>query len=236
MKFTIIGDWYTVRDLASSFAVVAEGDTYEESKANAAASVLERFPQRADGDDGETSETLWGGDCGACVVGVFVGDLSGAAAGRLQSLMILDQCWLAEPEESQWPLEGAEGHLAESGGDVGVAGCASRLGHEGAHVRGVVHFTGEGGEADDAPGMDDEIYNSSNPQRTPDTDGVLVLDDSSAPRRIDAAGPWRLSDELRAAGTVSMLVNGQRRCSIRFKGWVLDNRAAAEFSERPFAA
>ncbi|MFE5689421.1 hypothetical protein [Streptomyces sp. NPDC056512] len=28
---------------------------------------------------------------------------------------------------------------------------ASRLGHEGAHINGVVYFTGESGEADDAP-------------------------------------------------------------------------------------
>ncbi|GAB2960433.1 hypothetical protein GCM10023080_020620 [Streptomyces pseudoechinosporeus] len=35
--------------------------------------------------------------------------------------MILGGCWSAESEEGQWPLEGAEGHFAESGGDVGVA-------------------------------------------------------------------------------------------------------------------
>ncbi|MEV6133081.1 hypothetical protein AB0M05_40885 [Streptomyces violaceusniger] len=67
-----------------------------------------------------------------------------------------------------------------------------------------------------------------------DTDGVLVLDDSRAPRRIHSAGPWRLSDELRAAGTVPQLANGQRRCSIRFKGWVLDAWAAAEFGEQTY--
>ncbi|OEJ21607.1 hypothetical protein AS594_39455 [Streptomyces agglomeratus] len=67
-----------------------------------------------------------------------------------------------------------------------------------------------------------------------DIDGVLVLDDSRTPRRIHAAGPWRLSDELRAAGTVPQLANGQRRCSIRFKGWDLDNWAAAEFGARTF--
>ncbi|MCX5078746.1 hypothetical protein OHA84_38040 (plasmid) [Streptomyces sp. NBC_00513] len=43
-----------------------------------------------------------------------------------------------------------------------------------------------------------------------DADGVLVLDDSRAPRRIHAAGPWRLSDELRTAGTVPMLASGHR--------------------------
>jgi hypothetical protein len=62
-----------------------------------------------------------------------------------------------------------------------------------------------------------------------DAEGVLVLDDSRTPQRIHQAGPWRLSDELRAAGTVPMLASGQRRCSIRFKGWVLDHWAAAEF-------
>ncbi|MFD0269573.1 hypothetical protein ACFVGY_23855 [Streptomyces sp. NPDC127106] len=67
-----------------------------------------------------------------------------------------------------------------------------------------------------------------------DADGVLVLDDSRAPRRIHAAGPWRLSDELRTAGTVPMLASGQRRCSIRFKGWVLDTWAAHEFGTETF--
>lgn len=62
-----------------------------------------------------------------------------------------------------------------------------------------------------------------------DAEGVLVLDDSRTPQRIHQAGPWRLSDELRAAGTVPMPASGQRRCSIRFKGWVLDHWAAAEF-------
>lgn len=57
--------------------------------------------------------------------------------GRLQSLMVLDRCWSAEPEEGQWPLEGAEGHLAESGGDVDVAGGAELVdgeAAEGGHV------------------------------------------------------------------------------------------------------
>ncbi|MFD9047777.1 hypothetical protein [Streptomyces zaomyceticus] len=67
-----------------------------------------------------------------------------------------------------------------------------------------------------------------------DADGVLVLHDSRAPRRIHAAGPWRLSDELRTAGTVPMLASGQRRCSIRFKGWVLDTWAAHEFGAETF--
>jgi activator of 2-hydroxyglutaryl-CoA dehydratase len=79
MKFMIVGDWCSVPDLASVIAVVAEGETCEEVMANAAVSVLERFPHRADGEDGETPETLWGGGRGAYVVGVFAGDLSSAA-------------------------------------------------------------------------------------------------------------------------------------------------------------
>ncbi|MER7952017.1 hypothetical protein ABTY59_31965 [Streptomyces sp. NPDC096079] len=67
-----------------------------------------------------------------------------------------------------------------------------------------------------------------------DADGVVILDDSRSPRRIYAQGPWRLSDELRAAGTVPQMANGQRTCSIKFKGWCLDAWAAAEFGGRWF--
>ncbi|KIF03350.1 hypothetical protein PL81_24775 [Streptomyces sp. RSD-27] len=78
MKFTIIGDWYEAWDLASTFAVVADGADFEEAKANAAAAVLEAFPHRAE-EDGETPETLWGGDHGAYVVAAFLGDLGAQA-------------------------------------------------------------------------------------------------------------------------------------------------------------
>ncbi|MGW0653263.1 hypothetical protein ACWD4T_31470 [Streptomyces umbrinus] len=82
MKFTIVGEWYHVEDLAFAFVVVAEGNTYGEAVANAAPAVLERFPQRAEGEDGETPETLWGGSNGAYVVAVFEGDLSAQAIDR----------------------------------------------------------------------------------------------------------------------------------------------------------
>ncbi|MFE6461977.1 hypothetical protein ACFVP0_31535 [Streptomyces cinereoruber] len=78
MEFTIIGDWYEVWDLASPFAVVAEGADFEEAKANAAVAVLKSFPHRA-GEGGETPETLWGGDHGAYVVAAFLGDLGAQA-------------------------------------------------------------------------------------------------------------------------------------------------------------
>lgn len=44
-----------------------------------------------------------------------------------------------------------------------------------------------------------------------DAGGVVVLDDSRSPRRIFARGPWRLSDELREAGTVPQIANGRRK-------------------------
>ncbi|WP_051819424.1 hypothetical protein [Streptomyces sp. NRRL S-920] len=67
-----------------------------------------------------------------------------------------------------------------------------------------------------------------------DSDGVLILDDTRTPWHIWAAGPWRLSDELRAAGTVPQMANGRRTCSIRSKGWVLDAWAAFEFGTTAF--
>ncbi|MFI8515290.1 hypothetical protein ACIGHB_29600 [Streptomyces sp. NPDC085460] len=75
MKFTIIGDWYSVPDLADTFAVVAEGENYEEAKGDAARAVLGAFPHRAEEPYCETPETLWGGDNGAYVVAAFLGDL-----------------------------------------------------------------------------------------------------------------------------------------------------------------
>ncbi|MEU6756059.1 hypothetical protein [Streptomyces sp. NPDC046685] len=67
-----------------------------------------------------------------------------------------------------------------------------------------------------------------------DADGVVILDDSRAPRRIFARGPWRLSDELRAAGTVPQMAKGRRSCSLKFKGWVLDRWAEHEFGTASF--
>ncbi|MFC9260804.1 hypothetical protein ACFRFJ_16380 [Streptomyces hydrogenans] len=87
MKYTIVGDWYSVPDLARSFAVVAEGEDFEEAKANAARAVLEAFPHRAE-EDGETPETLWGGDHGAYVVAAFAGDLSALTVDDAEFMLI----------------------------------------------------------------------------------------------------------------------------------------------------
>ncbi|MEU8708725.1 hypothetical protein [Streptomyces sp. NPDC048565] len=75
MKYTFVGDWYDCWDLASAFAVVAEGETIDAAQRNAAQAVLEHFPHRAQGEGAETPGTLWGGDNGAYVVAAFKGDL-----------------------------------------------------------------------------------------------------------------------------------------------------------------
>lgn len=64
--------------------------------------------------------------------------------------------------------------------------------------------------------------------------GIVVLDDTAAhtdgrPWQMHMRGPWALSDELVAAGTVPQTAAGQRRCSYRAKGWVLDTWATQEY-------
>ncbi len=61
-------------------------------------------------------------------------------------------------------------------------------------------------------------------------DGIVVLDDSTSPQRMFMRGPWSLSDELIAAGTVPQTAARSRRCSYRAKGWVLDQWAASEYA------
>ncbi|WP_158309515.1 hypothetical protein [Micromonospora maris] len=56
-------------------------------------------------------------------------------------------------------------------------------------------------------------------------DGVVVLDDSRAPAGMVMQGPWRLRDELLAAGTVLQTASNARRFSARAKGWPLDEWA-----------
>lgn len=58
-------------------------------------------------------------------------------------------------------------------------------------------------------------------------DGIVVLQDSRCPERLHPEGAYRLSDELRAAGTVPQVAKGKRLCSIKFKGEVLDAWMAA---------
>ncbi len=52
--------------------------------------------------------------------------------------------------------------------------------------------------------------------------GYVVLSDTRAPARMHMLGPWRLSDELRTAGTLPSVRKGRRWCSDRAKGEVID--------------
>lgn len=56
-------------------------------------------------------------------------------------------------------------------------------------------------------------------------DGVVVLDDTDAPKRLHLDGAYKLSDELVAAGTIPQTA-GNRRCSMKFKGWPIDTYLA----------
>lgn len=54
------------------------------------------------------------------------------------------------------------------------------------------------------------------------SNGYEVLSDTRAPERMYMRGRWRLSDEMRSAGTLPSLVKGRRWCSERAKGDPLD--------------
>ena len=56
---------------------------------------------------------------------------------------------------------------------------------------------------------------------TRQADGIRVLSDTTEPSRLYLDGAYKLSDELTVAGTVPQ-VGGTRRCSMKFKGWVID--------------
>lgn len=63
-----------------------------------------------------------------------------------------------------------------------------------------------------------------------DADGITVLDDTRAPAVLHLGGAYKLSDELRAGGTVAQVAAGRRTCSIKFKGTVLDRWIEANVS------
>lgn len=60
-----------------------------------------------------------------------------------------------------------------------------------------------------------------------------MLDDSRSPTRLHLAGAYRLSDELRAAGTIPQLA-GSRKCSAKAKGHVIDTFLDDVTGSRPF--
>lgn len=61
-----------------------------------------------------------------------------------------------------------------------------------------------------------------------DEDGYVVLDDSDHPAEMHMQGPWRLSNELLANGTLPTMKE-PRKCSLRAKGFPLDLFGAAEY-------
>lgn len=64
-------------------------------------------------------------------------------------------------------------------------------------------------------------------------DGITVLDDSREPAHLHVRGPYRLSDELLAVGTVPQVAHGQRRCTHHFKGFPLTAWTRREFGDSP---
>lgn len=64
-----------------------------------------------------------------------------------------------------------------------------------------------------------------------ETDGIVVLSDSTATEQMVMRGPWALSDELGAAGTLPEITSGNRKCSYRAKGWVLDTWIEANLGD-----
>lgn len=67
-----------------------------------------------------------------------------------------------------------------------------------------------------------------------EADGIVVLDDTREPITCYTEGAYKLSDELMRAGTVPQYANGRRRCTLKFKGWVLDEWIKREMGDRPF--
>lgn len=52
-------------------------------------------------------------------------------------------------------------------------------------------------------------------------DGITVLSDTRAPHGLLIQGDYKLSDELRSAGTVPQY-GGEHTCSLKFKAWVIE--------------
>lgn len=53
------------------------------------------------------------------------------------------------------------------------------------------------------------------------SDGIAILSDTREPERLFLEGAYKLSDELRAAGTVPQF-GGEHICSLKFKAWVIE--------------
>lgn len=65
-------------------------------------------------------------------------------------------------------------------------------------------------------------------------DGIVVLSDTRQPTTCMITGHYTLRQELLTAGTVPQYASGKRRCSLKFKGWVLDTWLARTLGRRRF--
>lgn len=66
-----------------------------------------------------------------------------------------------------------------------------------------------------------------------EADGIVVLSDTREPHELCLAGAYTLYEELREAGTVPQF-SGARRCSLKFKAWVIETWLAQQMAEQPF--
>jgi hypothetical protein len=67
-----------------------------------------------------------------------------------------------------------------------------------------------------------------------EADGITVLSDTIQPTRLYIEGDYKLSDELRAAGTVPSFAGGVHRCSLKSKAFVIETWLASEFERTSF--
>lgn len=63
-----------------------------------------------------------------------------------------------------------------------------------------------------------------------EADGITVLSDTREPEQLVIRGDYKLSDELRAAGTVPQF-GGEHICSLKFKAWVIERWLAQNLDE-----
>src|SRR5262245_8773813 len=66
-----------------------------------------------------------------------------------------------------------------------------------------------------------------------EADGIVVLDDTFEPRTVYIEGYYKLSDELRAAGTLPQYA-GAHTCSIKFKKFVAESWIEQELAGEPY--
>ena len=66
-----------------------------------------------------------------------------------------------------------------------------------------------------------------------EADGIKVLSDTRRPFEIHLQGAYTLQEELSAAGTVPQFA-GERRCSLKFKAWVIETWLAQELCGRSY--